>query len=105
MSVGGSAAGGAVGGLVVDRPGGVPWGFVLAGVIGLLVALVAVWPSGPLSRADRLAAARLQGARAVRAALTTAPATSPNQSAQSPSPNQSPEVSPSPKVSPSWGRA
>jgi MFS family permease len=41
-----SAAGGAVAGVIVDRPGGVPWAFVSAGT---LVAVSAGIAAGPLS--------------------------------------------------------
>jgi hypothetical protein len=51
VSVAASAAGGAFSGVVVDRPGGVPWGFVLAGVALVVAALVALAPA--ISDADR----------------------------------------------------
>jgi MFS family permease len=52
VSVGGSAAGGAIGGVIVDRPGGVPWCFVAAGGVGPLTAGLAALPGGSLARAD-----------------------------------------------------
>jgi MFS family permease len=51
VSVGASAAGGAVAGLIVDQPGGVPWGFLFAAAAVGLAALVAAPRSAPLARA------------------------------------------------------
>ncbi|WP_213011313.1 MFS transporter [Paractinoplanes toevensis] len=68
VSVGGSAAGGAIAGAIVDRPGGLPWAFVFAGGVLLVAALVAAVPSGSIARADRRAEERL------RQQLTTEPA-------------------------------
>ncbi|BBH65972.1 MFS transporter [Actinoplanes sp. OR16] len=56
VSVSGSAAGGALAGLIVDQPGGLPWAFVFAGSVVLLAAAVAALPHGSMSRADRHAA-------------------------------------------------
>lgn len=50
-SVAASAAGGAVAGVIVDQPGGVPWGFVFAAATVGLAALVAAPSSAPLARA------------------------------------------------------
>jgi predicted MFS family arabinose efflux permease len=60
VSVAGSAAGGAVAGLIVDQPGGVPWAFVFAGTVLLVAALVAALPGGPMARADARADDRLR---------------------------------------------
>ncbi|WP_416902338.1 MFS transporter [Micromonospora echinospora] len=51
MSVGASAAGGAVAGLIVDH-GGVPWAFVFAGAAVLVAAGVAGRPGGSIARAE-----------------------------------------------------
>ena len=51
-SVAASSVGGAVAGRIVDQPGGVPWAFVLAGVVVGMGAAVAAWPAGPIARAD-----------------------------------------------------
>jgi MFS family permease len=67
VSVGGSAAGGAIAGVIVDRPGGVPWAFVFAGSVLVVAALVAALPAGPVARADQLAADRLRRAMAAEA--------------------------------------
>ncbi|MCA2213019.1 MFS transporter [Jidongwangia harbinensis] len=64
VSVGGSAAGGAVAGVIVDQPGGLPWAFVFAGVVVLLAAMVAGVRTGPMARADERAAERLRQALA-----------------------------------------
>lgn len=50
MSVAASSVGGAVAGVLVDRPGGVPWAFVYCGLSVGVSALVAAWPGGSLSR-------------------------------------------------------
>ncbi|MFD0518404.1 MFS transporter [Paractinoplanes durhamensis] len=60
VSVGGSAAGGAVAGAIVDRPGGLPWAFVFAGSVLVIAALVAAVPSGSIARADRRVEERAQ---------------------------------------------
>jgi MFS family permease len=62
MSVAGSAAGAAVAGTIVDRPGGLPWAFVLAAGVLTVAALVAAVPHGSIARADRRAADRLHQA-------------------------------------------
>jgi MFS family permease len=59
VSVAASSVGGAVAGLIVDQPGGVPWAFLLSGLVIGAAAVVAAWPSGPISRADAEAAARI----------------------------------------------
>ncbi|GIF12239.1 MFS transporter [Actinoplanes teichomyceticus] len=58
VSVSGSAAGGALAGVIVDQPGGLPWSFVFAGAVLLLAATVAALPDGAMARADRRAAER-----------------------------------------------
>ena len=68
VSVGGSAAGGAVAGAVVDQPGGLPWSFVFAGSVLVIAALVAAVPRGSIARADRRAEDRLRAAIAAQAA-------------------------------------
>jgi MFS family permease len=60
-----SAAGSAVAGVIVDRPGGVRWAFVLAGGLAFAGAVVAGRPGGALARADRQFATRLRTAREV----------------------------------------
>lgn len=52
VAVGASAIGAAAAGPIVDRPGGVPWAFLLAGAATGAGALLAAWPGGPLTRAD-----------------------------------------------------
>ncbi|MEV6299234.1 MFS transporter [Actinoplanes sp. NPDC051861] len=64
VSVAGSAAGGAVAGVIVDQPGGLPWSFVFAGGVLLIAALVAAIPDGSMARADRHATDRLNTALA-----------------------------------------
>ncbi|MEV4638360.1 MFS transporter [Actinoplanes sp. NPDC049548] len=64
VSVGGSAAGGAIAGMIVDQPGGLPWAFVFAGVVLLLAAAVAAVPTGSMARADQRAAEDLREALA-----------------------------------------
>ena len=58
VSVGGSAAGGALAGVIVDQPGGLPWSFVFAAAVLLVAAAVAAIPEGSMARADRHAAER-----------------------------------------------
>jgi MFS family permease len=58
-----SAAGGALAGVLVDRPGGARRAFVAAGALVMLGAVVAALPGGALARADRLASVRLRAAR------------------------------------------
>lgn len=62
VSVAGSAVGGALSGAIVDLPGGLPWAFVMAAASLLTGAAIAGYPSGPMSRADELASARLREA-------------------------------------------
>ena len=64
VSVGGSAAGGALAGVIVDQPGGLPWSFVFAAAVLLVAAAVAAVPEGSMARADRHAAERLSTALA-----------------------------------------
>ncbi|WP_229073992.1 MFS transporter [Actinoplanes sp. DH11] len=56
VSVSGSAAGGALAGVIVDQPGGLPWAFAFAGAVVAVAALVAAVPEGAMARADRAAA-------------------------------------------------
>jgi MFS family permease len=56
VSVGMSAAGGAIAGVIVDQPGGVPWGFVFAGAAVAVGAAVTAPPAGALARASARAA-------------------------------------------------
>lgn len=56
VSVSGSAAGGAIAGVIVDQPDGLPWSFAFAGAVVLAAAAVAALPQGSMARADRLAA-------------------------------------------------
>jgi MFS family permease len=60
VSVGGSSIGSSVAGVIVDRPGGVPWAFVFAGSAAALGAVVAGWPRGSVARAEMRAAARIE---------------------------------------------
>lgn len=60
VSVGGSAAGGAIAGVIVDQPGGVPRAFVFAGMVLLVAALVSSMPAGSIARADERASDRLR---------------------------------------------
>ncbi|MFI7598379.1 MFS transporter [Actinoplanes sp. NPDC049681] len=62
VSVGGSAAGGAIAGVIVDQPGGLPWAFVFAGAVLLVAAAVAAVPTGSMARADLRAAEELREA-------------------------------------------
>lgn len=62
VSVGGSAAGGAVAGVIVDQPGGLPWAFVFAGAVLMVAAAVAAVPAGSMARADLRAAEELREA-------------------------------------------
>jgi len=64
VSVAGSAAGGAVAGVIVDQPGGLPWAFGFAAAVLAAAALVAAVPTGPMARADERAADRLRRALA-----------------------------------------
>jgi MFS family permease len=60
MAVAASAAGGAVAGVIVDQPGGVPWAFLFAGAAIGLSAVVAALPSGSIARAEASAAVRVE---------------------------------------------
>ncbi|GGQ67246.1 MFS transporter [Couchioplanes azureus] len=60
VSVAGSAAGGAIAGGIVDRPGGLPWAFVFAAAVLMVAAAVAGLPSGSMARADERAARELR---------------------------------------------
>ncbi|MFB9237502.1 MFS transporter [Plantactinospora siamensis] len=64
VSVGASAGGGALAGVVVDRPGGVPWAFLLAGAAVAVAAGVAARPAGPIARAEETATVRQERALA-----------------------------------------
>jgi hypothetical protein len=64
ISVAGSSIGGAVAGLIVDQPGGVPWAFVFAGGVLAIGAIVAGWPAGPIAKEDAKVAARVELATA-----------------------------------------
>ncbi len=64
-----SAAGSAVAGVIVDRPGGGRWAFVLAGGLAFAGALIAGRPGGALVRADRQIADRLRAAADVARTL------------------------------------
>jgi MFS family permease len=68
VSVGCSAAGGAVAGAIVDQPGGLPWAFVLAAGVLPAAALIAAIPAGPMTRADQHATDRLRSALAAEPA-------------------------------------
>ncbi|HWS33896.1 MAG TPA: MFS transporter [Actinoplanes sp.] len=57
VSVAGSAAGGAIAGMIVDRPGGLPWSFAFAAGVLMLAAGVAAIPEGSIIRAERLSTA------------------------------------------------
>jgi MFS family permease len=63
-----SAAGGAVAGVMVDRPGGTHGVFLTAGAVVLAAATIAAVPRWPLSRADRLAASHRRPPHALPAA-------------------------------------
>lgn len=64
MAVAASAVGGSVAGLIVDQPGGAPWGFVFAGAAVGVAAAVAALPSGSIARAEAQASIRLEQALA-----------------------------------------
>ena len=68
VSVAGSAAGGAVAGVIVDQPGGLPWAFVFAAGVLAVAALIAAVPAGPMARADQRASDRLRRALAAEPA-------------------------------------
>lgn len=52
-----NSAGGAIAGLIVDQPGGIPWSFIFAATVIGAATVVAAWPAGPISRADAAVAA------------------------------------------------
>jgi MFS family permease len=60
VSVAGSSVGSSLVGVIVDRPGGVPWAFLLAGAAVAVSAVVAGWPRGALGRADAHATGRVE---------------------------------------------
>jgi MFS family permease len=60
VSVAGSAIGNSLAGVIADRPGGVPWAFLFAGFVVAAGAVVAGWPHGAVSRAEKRAVARLE---------------------------------------------
>jgi hypothetical protein len=60
VSIAASSAGSSLSGVIVDRPGGVPWAFLLAGAAVMAGALVAGRRSGALRRADAHASGRVQ---------------------------------------------
>jgi predicted MFS family arabinose efflux permease len=64
VSVGGSAAGGALAGVIVDQPGGLPWAFAFAAGVLLVAAAIAAIPDGSMARADRHATDRMNTALA-----------------------------------------
>jgi MFS family permease len=57
ISVGASAAGGSIAGVIVDQPGGVPWGFLFAAAAVAVGAGVAALPSAALTCASAPASA------------------------------------------------
>lgn len=61
VSVSGSAAGGAIAGAIVDRPGGLPRAFVLVAVVLGAAALIVAVPAGPVARADERSRGVLAG--------------------------------------------
>jgi MFS family permease len=67
VAVASSAVGGAVAGVIVDQPGGVPWAFIFAGAAVGVAAIVAALPAGSIARADAHAAARLERVLATKA--------------------------------------
>jgi MFS family permease len=66
VSVAASAVGGAVAGLIVDQPGGVPWAFLFGGAAVAVAAAVAAPPAGSIARADAQASAALTSPRRPR---------------------------------------
>jgi MFS family permease len=60
VAVAASAVGGSVAGVIVDRPGGVPWAFLFAGAAVGAAAAVAALPAGSIARADARATARFE---------------------------------------------
>ncbi|MEV1288185.1 MFS transporter [Micromonospora sp. NPDC049679] len=64
VAVAASAGGGALAGIIVDRPGGVPWAFLLAGAAVGVAAVVAALPTGSIARAEARAAVNVEQALA-----------------------------------------
>lgn len=64
VAVAANAAGGAMAGVIVDRPGGVPWAFLFGGAAVAVAALVAARPAGSIARAETTATVRLEQALA-----------------------------------------
>lgn len=64
VAVAANAAGGAVAGVIVDRPGGVPWAFLFGGAAVAVAAVVAARPTGSIARAETTATVRLEQALA-----------------------------------------
>lgn len=60
VSVAASSVGGSLTGVIVDRPGGVPWAFLLAGAFVAVGAVVAGRRRGAVSRADAQASHRVE---------------------------------------------
>jgi MFS family permease len=60
VSVAGSSVGSSLTGVIVDRPGGVPWAFLVAAAAVAVGGVVAGRRRGALSRADALAALRVE---------------------------------------------
>jgi MFS family permease len=60
VSIAASSVGSALSGVIVDRPGGVPWAFLLAAAAVATGAVVAGWRGGPLGRADAHASDRAE---------------------------------------------
>ncbi|GII26123.1 MFS transporter [Planosporangium mesophilum] len=60
VSVAGSSVGSSLTGVIVDRPGGVPWAFLVAAAAVAVAAVIAIRRRGALSRADALAALRVE---------------------------------------------
>jgi MFS family permease len=59
VAVGASAAGGAGAGMIIDHGGGVPWAFLFAGAAVAVGAGVAALPGGPIARAEKTSALRV----------------------------------------------
>jgi hypothetical protein len=60
VSIAASSVGSSLSGVIVDRPGGVPWAFLLASGAVATGAGVAGWRGGALSRADARASDRAE---------------------------------------------
>ncbi|WP_433174065.1 MFS transporter [Actinoallomurus sp. CA-150999] len=52
VPVAANSAGGAIAGLIVDQPGGIPWSFIFAATVIGAATVIAAWPAGPMARAD-----------------------------------------------------